>query len=153
MSSLVDNHLTDLQRAFVGYVVEGIPPSQAAMAAGYAPANASVQASQLMRKPHVQTALLVETRRRFAALAPVALEVLRTIMNDNTAPKGVRVDAAKAVLDRGGFPAMRVPEAAGGGRSLNEMSNEELREFVAKGEAELCERAKLIGPGSETLLD
>jgi hypothetical protein len=153
MNAVADNHLTDLQRAFVGYVVEGIPPSEAAAAAGYAPANAGVQASQLMRKAHVQTALLVETRRRFAALAPVALEVLRKIMSDDTAPKGVRVDAAKAVLDRGGFPALRTSEGSGGGRGLNEMTIDELREFVAKGEAELCEHARLIGPGSETLLN
>lgn len=150
MTALAYLGLTDKQEAFVLAVVEGLHPGDAARRAGYSPATADVQARQILAKPHVHAAILRQARQRFAQLVPMALGVLETVMTSDKAPMGARVDAAKAILDRGGFPAMRVPDGAGGERSLNELSADELRAFVARGEAELASRARLVnGPAAE----
>jgi len=62
------------------------------------------------------------------------LGVLEKILDDENAPAGVRVDAAKTVLDRAGFAAARKPEGDDvGEKSLHEMSMAELEEFIKRG--------------------
>ena len=134
--------LTDKQLIFVRTLIETGSREQASIAAGYTGADNSTLAYRALSSPAVNTAVLVETRRRFAALAPVALEVLRKIMCDDTAPKGVRVDAAKAVLDRAGLVAPRHGDQQGPTKALNEMTREELKSFIDASEGELARRAK-----------
>lgn len=103
---------TDLliqQRAFAeAYVLGHGNATQAAIQAGYAVISARQTASRLLHTPHVQNAIqraqAVTLRGR---LATKALGVLDKVLDDDNAPPGVRVDAAKAVLDRAGLAAFR----------------------------------------------
>lgn len=130
----------DQQRAFAeAYVLGNGNATQAAIAAGYSPASARQTASRLLHAPHVQEAI-----RRAQALAlrsrmaSKALGVLEKNMDDEGAPAGVRVDAAKTVLDRAGLAAARVPEHAEAmEKGLGEMSLIELDQFIRQGQRKL----------------
>ena len=103
---------TDLltqQQAFAeAYVLGNGNATQAAIQAGYSAVSARQTASRLLHTPHVQNAIqraqAVTLRGR---LATKALGVLEKILDDDNAPPGVRVDAAKTVLDRAGMAAFR----------------------------------------------
>lgn len=103
----------DQQLAFAeAYVLGSGNATQAAIQAGYSAVSARQTASRLLRTPHVQEAI-----RRAQAhvlrnrLASKALGVLEKVLDDDDAPAGVRVDAAKTVLDRAGLSAARVPDS------------------------------------------
>lgn len=135
--------LTEKQQAFVKAYVETADGKLSVELAGYATSdNAAVIAAHNFAVPSVMAAIAHETRRKMAALAPIAVNVLRDIATDPTAPKGVRVDAAKALLDRAGFVAPRGNGDQAPERDVSTMSRDELRRFVEAGEAELARRAK-----------
>lgn len=101
--------LLNQQRAFAeAYVLGHGNATQAAIQAGYSPVSARQTASRLLHTPHVQDAIqraqAVTLRGR---LASKALGVLEKVLDDDNAPPGVRVDAAKTVLDRAGMAAFR----------------------------------------------
>lgn len=103
---------TDLltqQQAFAeAYVSGNGNATQAAIQAGYSAISARQTASRLLHTPHVQNAIqraqVVTLQGR---LASKALGVLEKILDDDNAPPGVRVDAARTVLDRSGLAAFR----------------------------------------------
>src|SRR5579872_4034365 len=99
------SELTEAQQIFVReYVSNGGRGAEAARAAGYSEVSAGKYAYQLLEKPHVAEALRAEQKRALGGkLSTMALAVLEGILSNDKAPFGVRVDAAKAVLDRGGL--------------------------------------------------
>lgn len=121
--------VTEQQQAFAeAYVLGSGNATQAAVAAGYSAVSARQTASRLLATPHVQEAI-----RRAQAhvlrnrLASKALGVLEKILDDDGAPAGVRVDAAKTILDRAGLPAVRAAEQLpDGDKPMNEMTVAEL---------------------------
>ena len=120
------------------YVAGSGNATRAAITAGYSPDAARQTASRLLSLPHVQEAIRREHNRLLRGpLASKALGVLERIMDDESAPYGARVDAAKTVLDRAGLIAPRVVEADAGDKPLNEMSLEELDAFIDQGLREL----------------
>lgn len=130
----------DQQRAFAeAYVLGNGNATQAAIAAGYSPISARQTASRLLHTPHVQEAIRrAQAHALRGRLASKALGVLEKILDDDGAPAGVRVDAAKTVLDRAGFAAARSPEAdALVEKSLHEMTGAELEDFVRRGYRQL----------------
>lgn len=132
MTSLV----IDQQRTFAeAYVLGSGNATQAAISAGYSPVSARQTASRLLHTPHVQEEIRrAQARLLRGQLATKALGVLEKILDDDKAPAGVRVDAAKAVLDRAGFPAARIPQVdPEQTRPLNEMSVDELEQVVRRG--------------------
>lgn len=103
---------TDLltqQQAFAeAYVLGNGNATQAAIQAGYSPVSARQTASRLLHTPHVQNAIQREQAVTLQGrLASKALAVLEKVLDDENAPPGVRVDAAKTVLDRAGMVAFR----------------------------------------------
>jgi phage terminase small subunit len=105
----VGTELLSQQQAFAqAYVLGHGNATQAAIEAGYSPVCARQTASRLLHTPHVQDAIqraqAVTLRGR---LATKALGVLEKVLDDDNAPAGVRVDAAKTVLDRAGMAAFR----------------------------------------------
>jgi phage terminase small subunit len=143
--------LTDMQAAFVGHLVSGVEPAKAAELAGYAN-DCRIVASNLLRKPTVLAAVQHETSRCIGAVAPIALKVLVQIATDENAPKGVRVDAAKAILDGGGHGPRAPRSEASAEKPLTEMSADELRAVIEQSQAaiaHIAERATLVGGGRE----
>lgn len=147
--------LTEMQAAFVEYVVDGIRPARAAALAGYA--HPDQLAHQLQRKPAVQRAIQTETTRRLRLAAGGALSVLVEIAHDGEAPKGVRVDAAKAILDRAGHSGRSVDAGSAVSEALNELSIEELHALVQTIAAERAAAATVVEPAdsqdAESILD
>lgn len=93
--------LLDQQRLFAeSYVLGHGNATQAAIEAGYSPVSARQTASRLLHTPHVQDAIRrAQAHALKSRLASKALGVLEKILDDENAPAGVRVDAAKTVLD------------------------------------------------------
>ena len=129
------NQVLDQQRAFAeAYVLGSGNATQAAISAGYSPVSARQTASRLLHTPHVQDAIRrAQAHALKGRLASKALGVLEKILDDDDAPAGVRVDAAKTVLDRAGLSAVRVPDAdVDHGKPLEEMTTAELTEFIRR---------------------
>lgn len=150
MNAVAQLDLTEMQAAYVAHVVSGIEPAKAATLAGYAN-DGSIVASELMRNPRILAAIHYETARRIGALAPVAVSVLETIANDDTAPKGVRVDAAKTLLDRAGHLPPKAASEGGSGRTPAGMSTEELRALADELQRTIEARAKPVQSLEEML--
>lgn len=103
-----------------------------------------------MRRPAVQAAVHAELRRHLVVGAPLALATLITLCERSESER-VRVDAAKAILDRAGFVA---PKAQDPGKTadkaLNEMSLDDLRDLAARLEEEIAGRARdVTAPATE----
>lgn len=100
--------LTERQARFVAYFTSdpaciGDAP-KAARKAGYAQSSAREQAYQLLAKPHVAAAIHAANAEMLSGdLATMAIGALRQIIEDPEAPQRLRVQAAIAVLDRGGY--------------------------------------------------
>lgn len=104
---------TGNQEAFaLAYVANGGNATKAAREAGYS-ANSSRQiGSHLLAKSHVQAAIReAQFRALNGPLASKALAVLETALDlANEVPWGVRVDAARTVLDRAGLVLTEQPQ-------------------------------------------
>jgi hypothetical protein len=72
-------------------------------------------------------------------MATKALGVLRSIMENEDAPAGARVDAAKTVLDRAGLVAIRTSLDDQPDAPLTQLPVEQLRKVIAAGEARIRE--------------
>lgn len=107
--------IIDQQQAFAeAYVLGRGNATQAAIDAGYSAISARQTASRLLHTPHVQNAIRrAQAHALKGRLASKALGVLERILDDESAPAGVRVDAAKTVLDRAGMGAIRTIDHAG----------------------------------------
>lgn len=130
--------LTSQQAAFVASFVAGSGNgTRAAVEAGYSPASARQAAYRLLRLSHIQDAISREQGRLLrSVLATKALGVLERVLDDEKAPPGVRVDAAKTVLDRAGHVALRVAEFdSGRDKPLSQLSLAELEEMAGALEA------------------
>jgi phage terminase small subunit len=130
---------TQQQKDFaVQMVLTGGNGAEAARRAGFAADSAAQAAYRLMRLPHVQATVRMEQERVLKGhMASKALYVLEQIMDDENAPAGARVDAAKTVLDRAGLPAVRQPEPIVLEKPLGQMSVQELEAFIAAGREKL----------------
>lgn len=132
--------LLDQQRLFAESYVRGWGNgTQAAIEAGYSPVSARQTASRLLHTPHVQDAIRrAQAHALKGRLASKALGVLEKILDDDNAPAGVRVDAAKTVLDRAGICAVRTPDLdVGNEKPLAEMTIAELDAVIRQGQMKL----------------
>jgi hypothetical protein len=130
--------LTPQQSAFAHhYVTNGGNAAKAARAAGYSAKSAREIGHALIHKNHVVDAIRDEQKRLLSGeLATIALNTLKSVMLDKAAPTGARVDAAKAVLDRGGLPSTSrsaEPPRDGEQKALSDMTIDELDAFIAAG--------------------
>lgn len=133
--------LIDQHRLFAeAYVLGHGNATRAAIEAGYSPTSARQTASRLLHLPHIQDAIRrAQAHALKGRMATKALGVLEKILDDENAPAGVRVDAAKTVLDRAGFAAARAPDAsAADEKPLHEMSLAELNDFIRNGHLRLA---------------
>src|SRR6476646_5829121 len=99
--------LSDQQREFVT-AFTSVPgaignASEAARRARYSVHSAREIGRQLLDKPHVQEAIREANQRLISGqIATKAVALLERVIDDESAPIKVRVEAAKTILDRGG---------------------------------------------------
>ena len=137
--------LTFKQSLFVEAFVESGDAHQAALSAGYAAATARTAGTEILGVRHIAQAVALAVRERLVASAPMALRVIEMLMNNESISPKVRLDAAKALLDRAGYvPPRPRNETNAGEKLLHEMSVDELREMAAKLDDEIAGRAKNI---------
>lgn len=129
------------QREICWWLAKGCGPEEAAKRAGLPNANRLYP----FAKTQEFSVVLRQSLSKYLAddLAPKAIHILNDIMMDKSVAARVRVDAAKAVLDRAGFSAAATLPL-GGGKALNELTLEELQHLVAKLEEERASEAKQI---------
>ena len=127
-------------RPLVYWLARGSTVQQAALKAGI-PQSARLsdalktEQHAAMLRDAIDDALSTE-------LAPLAIKTLERMLRDESAPAKVRLDAAKTVLDRSGHAVGdKAGGAADGRRDIAEMTQEELRAFIARGESLLAELA------------
>lgn len=136
---------TELQQRFaVEYVTNGGNATSAAKAAGYSAKTAGQMGFKLLGNLHVQEAIRAEQRRMLDGdMATKALGVLKSILENEEAPAGARVDAAKTILDRAGIVAHKVVQEEEK-VPLTQMSLDALRRSIAVGEARMAELQEII---------
>jgi hypothetical protein len=75
-----------------------------ARAAGYSDRSAAELGRQLLEKPHVRAAVDEALRRQISGPAAAkAAALLERVVDDETAPLRLRLDAARTILDRAGI--------------------------------------------------
>lgn len=127
--------ITDSRRRFAAVLAETGRVHAAARASGL-----TIRAEQ--NDPMVSRYVQEAVQARLMRLAPVALNVLVRIMNDEKAPVAVRRLAASDILDRAGIVSL-APQATKP-ESLSAMPAHDLRALVYRLETELFERAKPV---------
>lgn len=109
--------LTEQQAAFVHHYTSNIEcignAAASARAAGYGERHDAEIGRQLVGKPHVRAAIDASLRAQISGrMAVKASRLLERVIDDEDAPLKVRVEAAKTILDRGGFVAPSAFEKA-----------------------------------------
>jgi hypothetical protein len=141
---IATRQLTDKQTAFVAALIETGDAPTAAELAGFLD-RPSKEAWRLLRIPHVLAAVNAAVQIALAEDAPLARNLLRQYVKDESINPKIRLDAARTLLDRAGHIAPKAKDpSAGHDKPLHEMSLEELRALVDRYEAELTGRAKLV---------
>ena len=145
--------ITDQQKSFVDYVVsEQMNPTAAARMAGYAHPKQS--AYILTRNPAVATLLRQSRQTMYQTdLASLAAHTLKNVMKDVDAPASAKVSAARTALELAGDLGANAIDQANG-KSLAEMSPEELGSLIDTWEGERAAKAKDVSaqPTAQELL-
>lgn len=145
MGEIRKREITDRQREFVQYLVkDNKNATESARLAGYAHPKQS--AYELTRNPSI-IALMRQARRTLyeSDLANVAGETIRSVMLDLDAPASARVSAARTALELAGDLGKNA-EAADAGKSLAELSPDELARMIDSWEAQRSALATDITP-------
>ncbi len=132
--------LNEQQAIFVRNIVDyGKNYKAAAIAAGYEGSWAYRLSSLPAVRQAIQDRLLWVMQ---TSDAPAARQVLRDIMDDPSASKPVRVECAKALLNRAGFVEPKAaPLAPNSLKAPSEMTGDELRGAMELLQKEIGERA------------
>lgn len=134
------DRLTAMQSVFVRELVGTGRQGKAAEAAGYSyPDQAG---HYLVRQPHIQRAIQIETERRLRVEGvPAALQFMITAPADKKLPGAVRFQAAKWVMESAGH-GLAAQRAAlglpGDDKPLDEMSVGELEAFLSAGQSAIA---------------
>lgn len=112
--------LTARQKKFIEAYMDGHTPTESAIIAGYSKNSARQRAGETMKVPEVaeairahESALAAEIQRKFATDARKAAKTVLEIMLDPDAPRRDRLNAAKDILDRGGYTGESVVRLMG----------------------------------------
>jgi len=148
MGEIRKREISDRQRDFVQYLVrENKNATESARLAGYAHPKQS--AYDLTRNPAI-IALMRQARRTLyeSDLANVAGETIRQVMLDLDAPASARVSAARTALELAGDLGKNA-EAAGEGKTLAELSPDELARMIDTWEQQRSALATDITPQND----
>jgi phage terminase small subunit len=124
-------NLTELQQAFV--VAYTSDPTaigncrEAALRAGYSQHTAAESGRRLVTQPHIRSAIRAANLELISGrIATKAVALLERVIDDESAPVKIRVDAAKTILDRGGFGAAPAGQGDPNEKHASEMTEAEL---------------------------
>ena len=141
MGMIRQRKATEQQKEFVHYLVrENKKPTEAARLAGYLHPKQS--AYDLTRNPSIM--LLIRQARQTVYqtdLANLAADTLRNVMIDPDAPASAKVSAARTTLELSG-DLNKGGDGSADGRSLAEMTPDELASMIDRWENERAELAK-----------
>lgn len=136
--------LTDVQSAFISYLVlEGCNPTEAARRAGYShPKN---RAYELLRKAHIVAAIREEQGRILDGdLANIAMNTLRSVMENKNSPASSRVAASRAVLEASGY-FRRSDNMSLEEKDPLDMTAQELEEFIRRSRQKIQKLSQPLG--------
>lgn len=119
-------------------------PKEAAIKAGVHEDRAAIWARTALATPEVRQAIEHVTRAQFADAVPLAKAFIINLVKDERADRKLRLEAAKDLLNRGGYTSKDMRDAAAAVKDLHEMTREELLATLDGTEAELANRAKAI---------
>ena len=145
MGEIRKREITDRQRDFVQYLVrENKNATESARLAGYAHPKQS--AYDLTRNPAI-IMLMRKARRTLyeSDLVNVAADTIRSVMLDVDAPASARVSAARTAMELAGDLGKNA-EAADAGKSLAELSPDELARMIDSWEQQRSALATDITP-------
>lgn len=145
MGEIRKREITDRQRDFVTYLVrENKNATESARLAGYAHPKQS--AYDLTRNPAI-IMLMRQARRTLyeSDLVNVAADTIRSVMLDLDAPASARVSAARTAMELAGDLGKNA-EAAGEGKTLAELSPDELARMIDSWEQQRSALATDITP-------
>jgi hypothetical protein len=145
--------LTEKQRNFISIAIRTGDFTRAKSDAGYAD---SVDYNLLLRDPRIAAAFRGEVARQLATDgASIGYGTLKRIAQDKQAPAAAQVAAAKALLQGAGL--LDAPQDRKDSKSINDMTRDELREYIESKKAEidgmerkLAEGARDITPGRDS---
>lgn len=130
------------QLALAESVGSGLSIPEAAERCGYSVSGAY----QALDTPLLAAVVVKRLARRIILDgAPAAVAYLVRLVKDEEASGKLRLEAAKALLDRAGFVAPKAadPERPGD-KGLHDMSADQLKEFIGKAQNELANRATIV---------
>lgn len=145
MGEIRKREISDRQRDFVRYLVrENKNATESARLAGYAHPKQS--AYDLTRNPAI-IALMRQARQTLyqSDLVNVAADTIRSVMLDLDAPASARVSAARTAMELAGDLGKNA-EAAGEGKTLAELSPDELARMIDSWEQQRSALATDITP-------
>ena len=129
---------TEQERVFIEAIAATGDRMYSARIAGYS--QPGREATRILARPAVQAEVArIQTEKLFTEALPAAVQCLVSIIRNDKAPSGARVQAAKVVLDRtlGSDEAARAKEPS-------EMSPDELAREIEKLTRIASDRAKVV---------
>ena len=137
---------TERQITFARAVARGLEPIQALAEAGYS--ESANYAWKLIRSPAVVEIIRQELEAQRVDAGAIGFRVMREIAEKGK-NEGARVTAARTLLEYAGLIGRQAGDA---GKDPSEMSTGELRQLLAKVDAEIASRAKPVnGPEASTI--
>jgi hypothetical protein len=146
MGVISKTDFTDKQNDFVHNLVRlGNNPTQSARLAGYADPKQS--AFDLVNSPRVIARIRQERNKLYQTdLAPTAVQTLKAVMLDETAPSSARVASARTCLELAGDLGKHSQANARADKSLSDMSVDELATIISALDDEKIKVAKDVTP-------
>jgi phage terminase small subunit len=153
MSALTTHPLTDKQRAFAAaYAFDDEAAGNgkaSAIKAGYAEKYAAQEAYRMLRNEGVRGEINRLGREMLGDLASASIRLLGRVVKDESESTRLRIDAAKAILDRAGYiaPKAAEPDRPVNSKPMAQWTAAELEEFLER------TRAKIAHAEQRTLID
>lgn len=136
--------LSDDERRFILHYIECGNAEAAKAVSGY---HTTVQGSEILRRPHMAAALRAEVTRQLATDgARIGYHTLRRIAQDQKAPAAAQVAAAKTLLQGAGL--LESPDKPKDAKSINDMTRDELREYIESKRQEIEGMEKRLADGA-----
>jgi phage terminase small subunit len=129
---------------------------KAALEAGYPRVNAEVIGRKLLDRADISLGIARAARPRLMRSLPMALTTLDYLCEKATSER-VRLEAAKAIVDRCGLVPPKPHTEREGDIPLHEMTLEELQTkiagWMAQAENDRASRAKIVNPAADLAAD